>query len=66
MDRQTLVNTKLAAACQRPQGGDENDLIWLKVNKKEFKLAKKYVKKNYSDVPVGIIDAFIQAVLDGQ
>ena len=35
VDRQTLINTKLAAACQRAQGGDENDLIWLKSNRKE-------------------------------
>ncbi len=66
VDRQTLINTKLAATCQRAQGGDENDLIWLKSTKKELKLAKKYVKKNYSDVPIGVIDAFIKAVLDGQ
>jgi|GEM_PF-5128728 len=66
VDRQTLINTKLAATCQRAQGGDENDLIWLKSTKKELKLAKKYVKKNYSDVPIGVIDAFIEAVLDGQ
>ncbi|MBY0553868.1 hypothetical protein K2P97_05010 [bacterium] len=65
VDRQTLINTKLAAVCQRPQGGDENDLVWLKANKKEFKLAKKYVKKNYSNIPVVVIDAFIAAVLNG-
>jgi len=66
VDRQTLINTKLAAACQRPQGGDFNDLEWLKPKKQEFKLAKKYVKKNYPDTPNDMIDAFIEAVLDGK
>ena len=66
VDRQTLLNTKLAAACQRTAGGDYNDLVLLKPKKKEMQLAKKYVKRNYDDTPVEVIDGFIEALFDGK
>lgn len=64
VDRQTLINTKLAAACNRYES-DDKDLVWLKPTKKELNTAKKYVRKNYTDVPIALIDAIISEVLNG-
>lgn len=64
VDRQTLINTKLAAACNRSES-DTDDLKWLKPNKQEMQKAKKYVQNVEKDVPAVVIDANIDEVLSG-
>ena len=64
VDRQTLIDTKLAAACNRSES-DIEDLKWLKPNKKEMQAAKKYVQKYADNVPEPVIDANIEEVLNG-
>lgn len=62
VDRQTLINTKLAAACNRSES-DTEDLKWLRPNVSEMQNAKKYVQIVAKNVPEVIIDANIEEVL---
>lgn len=64
VDRQTLINTKLAAACNRSES-DTEDLHWLQPSKQEMQIAKKYVQTVEKDVPEVVIDANIDEVLNG-
>ncbi len=63
VDRQTLINTKLAAACNRSEN-DTEDLKWLKANNQEMQIAKKYVQTTDKNVPDVVIDANIDDVLN--
>lgn len=62
VDRQTLINTKLAAACNRSES-DIDDLKWLKPTQNEMQIAKKYVQTVEKNVPEVVIDANINEVL---
>lgn len=62
VDRQTLINTKLAAACNRSES-DTEDLKWLKPSQQEMQTAKKYVQTAEKNVPEVVIDANINEVL---
>lgn len=64
VDRQTLINTKLAAACNRSES-DTEDLKWLKPSNQEMQMAKKYVQTVEKNVPEIVIDANIDEVLNG-
>lgn len=64
VDRQTLINTKLAAACERSES-DADDLKLLKATKGELAVAKKYVMRNYRNVPEAVIDGNIDWVIGG-
>ncbi len=64
VDRQTLINTKLAAACNRSES-DTEDLKWLRANVQEMQIAKKYVQAVEKNVPEVVIDANIDEVLSG-
>jgi hypothetical protein len=66
VDRQTIINTKLAAACNRT-ARDLDDLKWLKPTERELDLAKKYIlerTKFYG--PIEVIEAYIKDILYDQ